>query len=173
VAFILLSNDIISMKKKSNLVLSVITLMTALFIVFYSYILKYINGLTVKKCECSDNWKRDYIKYFSMAAIGVLVVSLVLVFIERLATLPRALKLLLNILRGVYFLAFLVFLGVLFSYTSNLSNCETGCKCSEDKMRTVMQYFSALVGGWILVALFHMLIIMIIIQRAHHNRIEI
>ena len=99
-----------------------------------------------------------------MAAIGVLVVSLVLVFIERLATLPRALKLLLNILRGVYFLAFLVFLGVLFSYTSNLSNCETGCKCSEDKMRTVMQYFSALMGGWILFTLTITLIIVVMIS---------
>ena len=133
--------------------LSIVTLMTALFIVFYSYILKYVNNLSVQKCECSENWKRDFIKYFSMVAIGVLSVSLVLVFIKRLASLPSALITLSNVLIRVYFVAFIVFLGVLFSYTRNLSNCETGCKCSEDKMRTVMQYFSAIMGGWILFAL--------------------
>jgi hypothetical protein len=144
-------------------ILSIITLITALFIVFYTYILKYINDLNVQKCECSENWKRDFIKYFSMAAIGVIVLLLVLLFINRLASLPKALITLTNVLRGVYFVAFLVFLGVLFSYTRNLSNCETGCKCSEDKMRTVMKYFSALVGGWILFALIHILILMIMI----------
>jgi hypothetical protein len=152
------------MKKGSNVVLSVITLIPVIFIVFYSYILKYINGLTVKKCECSENWKRDFIKYFSMAAIGVIVLQIVLSLLELKLKLPYSLKLLLNILRGVYFLAFLVFLGVLFSYTSNLSNCETGCKCSEDKMRTVMQYFSALVGGWILFTLTITLIIVVMIS---------
>jgi hypothetical protein len=134
----------------NGIVLSIATLITTLFIVFYSYILKYVNDLTVKKCECSENWKRDYIKYFSMAAIGVLSVSLLLVYVERLATLPKGLKVFSNVLGGVYFVAFLVFLGVLFSYTRNLSNCETGCKCSEDKMRTVTHYFSAIVGGWML-----------------------
>ena len=141
------------MKKGSNVILSLMTLIAALFIVFYTYILKYINDLNVQKCECSENWKRDFIKYFSMAAIGVIVLLLVLLFINRLATLPRALITLSNVLRGVYVIAFIVFLGVLFSYTRNLSNCETGCKCSEDKMRTIMQYFSAIMGGWILFAI--------------------
>jgi hypothetical protein len=160
------------MKKGSNVVLSVITLIPVIFIVFYSYILKYINGLTVKKCECSENWKRDFIKYFSMAAIGVIVLLLVLLFINRLASLPKALITLTNVLRGVYFVAFLVFLGVLFSYTRNLSNCETGCKCSEDKMRNIMQYFSAIMGGWVLFALTIILIVLIsiLIHRATRCR---
>jgi hypothetical protein len=158
--------------RREALVLSKMTLVTALFIVFYSYILKYISDLNVQKCECSDNWKRDFIKYFSMTSIGVLSVSLVLLFINRLASLPKALITLTNVLRGVYFVAFLVFLGVVFSYTRNLSNCETGCKCSEDKMRTVMQYFSALVGGWILFALTIILIVLIsiLIHRATRCR---
>jgi hypothetical protein len=117
-------------------ILSIMTLVTAILIVLYSYILKYINDLTVKKCECSENWKRDFIKYFSMVAIGVLVVSLVLVFIERLSTLPSGLKLFSKLLNRVYFVAFLVFLGVLFTYTRNLS--KTKCECSEDKMRNVI-----------------------------------
>ena len=153
--------------RREAVVLSLMTLITALFIVFYTYILKYINNLSVKKCECSENWKRDFIKYFSMTSIGVLSVSLVLIFINRLASLPRALITLSNVLRGVYFVAFIVFLGVLFSYTRNLSNCETGCKCSEDKMRNIMQYFSAIVGGWILFALIHILILMIMIGGAY------
>ena len=95
-----------------------------------------------------------------MAAIGVLVVSLVLVFVERLATLPRALKVFANVLNGVYFVAFLVFLGVLFTYTRNLS--KTKCECSEDKMRTVMQYFSTILGGLYVLVVLLTLIRMII-----------
>jgi hypothetical protein len=119
-------------KVLNPVILSIMTLITTLFIVFYSYILKYINNLNVKKCECSENWKRDFIKYFSMTAIGVLVIQLVLLFVERLSTLPKGLKLFSKLLNWVYILAFLVFLGVLFTYTRNL--LKTKCECSEDKM---------------------------------------
>ena len=141
-------------------ILSVMTLVTALLIVFYSYILKYINNLNVKKCECSENWKRDFIKYFSMAAIGVLVVLLVLVFVERLSKAHQGLKVFANVLNGVYFVAFLVFLGVLFTYTRNLS--KTKCECSEDKMRTIMYNFSAILGGLYVLVVLLTLIRMII-----------
>jgi hypothetical protein len=139
-------------KVLTPVVLTIVTLITALFIIFYSYILKYVNDLNVKKCECSENWKRDFIKYFSMAAIGVIVVLLVLVFVERLSELPSGLKLFSKLLNWVYILAFIVFLGVLFTYTRNL--LKTKCECSEDKMRTIMHYFSAILGGlYILFAL--------------------
>jgi len=147
-------------KVLTPVVLSVVTLITALFIVFYSYVLKYVNDLNVKKCECSENWKRDFIKYFSMAAIGVLVLSLLLVFVERLTEAPRGLTVFANVLSGVYFLAFIVFLGVLFVYTRNL--LKTNCECSEDKMRTMTYYFSAIVGGFYILAFVLALISMII-----------
>jgi hypothetical protein len=138
--------------RREAVVLSLMTLITALFIVFYSYILKYISDLNVQKCECSENWKRDFIKYFSMAAIGVIVLQIVLSLLELKLKLPYSLKLLLNILRGVYGITFIVFLGVLFFYTRNL--LKTKCECSEDKMRTIMHYFSSILGGlYILFAL--------------------
>ena len=114
----------------------------------------------MQKCECSENWKRDFIKYFSMTAIGVIVVLLVLVFVERLASLPQGLKMIVSLLRSVYFVAFVVFLGVLFFYTRNLS--KTKCECSEDKMRTIMHYFGAILGGFYIFAAIFALIGMII-----------
>jgi hypothetical protein len=150
--------------------LSIITLSSVLFIVFYSYILKYVNDLNVKKCECSENWKRDFIKYFSMAAIGVIVLQIVLSLLELKLKLPYSLKLLLNILRGVYGITFTVFLGVLFFYTRNL--LKTKCECSEDKMRTIMHYFSTIVGGLYLFVMLLVLILVIIMSAVAQSSIK-
>ena len=38
------------------------TLTNILFIIFWIIVIKYINDLE-KNCKCSDNWKRDFIKY--------------------------------------------------------------------------------------------------------------
>ena len=132
------------------------TVISSIFIVFYSYILKYVNDLKVKKCECSENWKRDYIKYFSMAAIGFIVFNLILQYVQLKLKLPDGMKLFTNVLSIVYNILFVIFLGVLFVYTRNLYKIK--CECSDDKMRTITHYFSATIGG-----LYLLMIVLIII----------
>jgi len=43
-------------------------------VVLHSIVLSWINKLE-KKCECSADWRRDYIKYFSIASIVLAILT--------------------------------------------------------------------------------------------------
>ena len=44
--------------------------------VFHGIVLSWINKLE-KKCECSKDWRRDYIKYFSILSVLFVIFNLI------------------------------------------------------------------------------------------------
>ena len=87
-------------------------------LVLFSYILK----LEHEKCKCSDNWMRDYIKYYtSILVILSLITLMVPVFLGKKT--PKIMKSLALFIRVVVLLATLVQVYVVFAYSQAL-NCK-------------------------------------------------
>ena len=106
-------------------------------IVFSAIVLSWILK-SEKKCDCSQDWRRDYIKYFNIVAIVFAVVQLTArsFFREKIMSAlnkPLFLKGTLGV-ATVYGLAALVNAGSILTYIPDLK--KKGCDCAtEDDWR--------------------------------------
>ena len=98
------------------------------------YILCYIFMLHQNKCQCSIDWRRDYIFYFSLFYIFSLVCFLLLpeIFHQNLHLVVWS-KVILGIL-------LLVNIYCLYSYTKKLE--DEDCQCADKLGKNIMKGFS-------------------------------
>ena len=71
-----------------------------------------------KACGCSDRWQRDYIKWYAIAAIGMMIAAVAGVQIKN------------KVLAGAIFGASLVNMYAILTYIPKLNS--TGCSCATD-----------------------------------------
>lgn len=111
-------------------------------LVIYVIILVYLFQLNSQLCECSSNWKKEFIKYFSFYAILRTIIDTV--FFQEIAKNLSSpdIKILL-IFDGVLFLSFII---ITLSYIADLKKKK--CFCSQNWKREFMWILC-----WILVAL--------------------
>ena len=96
-------------------------------------ILVYVLNLEKDNCECSSNWKRDFIKYFTSILIGVNVLGLLV------PNLRKKRNRLLKLVFGLLGLANLVNIGVLVAYYIEVhEKLKNGCECSRNWKRHLM-----------------------------------
>jgi prepilin signal peptidase PulO-like enzyme (type II secretory pathway) len=103
------------------------TLTNILFIIFWIIVIKYINDLE-KNCKCSDNWKRDFIKYSLI--IFIIFILLKVIFKKKLHTVNKIILFLIILLN-------FIFTFVVLFYINELKNNE--CRCSESDIRTALE----------------------------------
>jgi|UniRef100_A0A6C0I5V9 hypothetical protein len=101
-----------------------------MFIILWIFALKYIMDLE-KYCKCSDNWKRDYVKY----SLIVFIIFLTFKVLNHTN--------LINV--NKYLLFFMILLNFVFTviilvYINELKKNE--CKCSDTEMRTILEIVS-------------------------------
>lgn len=101
--------------------------------VIQGIVLSWINKLE-RKCECSADWRRDYIKYFTIAMIVFGVARLVVP--EKTEFMPLMLTI------G---LAGLVNLGSILSYIPDLKKNQCACAI-EDEWRDNFIFWWTLIG---------------------------
>ena len=117
-------------------------------IVIYALILRYIYKLENIKCECSANWKRDFIKYYVsfILTIQTLLFLGILFFTNKIAALGNYLR---NLAGGqstgsglLWLLTvFLIVLGISFTILSAFYLYELqDCQCSELFERYIFQF---------------------------------
>jgi len=99
-------------------------------IVFWSVALLWVISLEKKACACSKDWRRDYMKYYFIAAI--------LFQFLLLSKNPMYLK----IASPFMALAFLVYLYATVTYIQRQKRRQ--CHCSESTERTVL-FFSSII----------------------------
>lgn len=115
-----------------------------------AYLLDYILRLEKRDCECSDHWQRDYIKYFS---IVIIVISVLMIILALSGVRVRGpLAGLLQFVRMVVGFASLFNVFVLYNYSTGLNRKD--CDCSANTARTFMQYYSTILIGLIILAVF-------------------
>lgn len=99
-------------------------------IMLYVFVYIYIDKLEKTGCECSDEWRRYFIKYSSV----ILVINLLLrAFNIDISNIH-------NILGMLFSIFFLVFLIVVLTYIHDLKKKK--CECSESDTRNVLQVVS-------------------------------
>jgi len=89
---------------------------------FWAFALMWVLNLEKKGCACSRDWRRDYMKYYFIAAI----LYQILVLSDR----PQYLK----VAMPVIGLATLFYLYVSLSYITKQRKKECGCSASKERM---------------------------------------
>ena len=106
-------------------------------------ILLYVLELEKENCACSENWKRDYIKYWSIIVIISTVIGLLM------PSLLDPKKIMINSLHKLYFgisiLAGLFYTITLIVYYIQLNN-KKKCVCSKDWKKHFMIYPIAMIA---------------------------
>jgi hypothetical protein len=138
-----------SRASKSGSVVAADVLSSLVAIAVNAYLLNYVLTLEKEKCECSKDWQREYIKYFSIAAI--VVSSVLIIVVLSGAKLNRGLNNFLNVVRFLLGLASLVNIFVLYNYSTNL--IKENCECSNSPARVFAKYYSMIIVGLIVLAL--------------------
>lgn len=140
-------------------VLVIAGIIDIIIIIINVFALMWIHHLEEIACVCSENWKRDYIKYF-LYAFFVMLILRILVFLFTGQSILRQ-NMLLTSIMFLYYAFSIVNIFVSIIYISELKN--TNCTCSEDVRREVYFYYNivrlALFGIMLLLVLGGMLLI--------------
>ena len=135
--------------QRSGMARGVVVVSSLITVAINAYILNYLLNLEKSECECSDNWQRDYIKYYSVVAITV--ASILILLMASGLRLPRVLNNLLSVVSYLLRFFTLINVFVLYNYSRNLVLKD--CKCSENTARTFMKYYSMIVIGLMVLAI--------------------
>ena len=111
-------------------------IMLLLVIVFHLFVYNYVLNLERTRCDCSDNWQREFIKYYSLVALVISTSLFITGFSGSNVRLPIAFSLLFSLFG-------LINAFVIFFYTKNLMDAGSACECSGGRVRTAIHYLSA------------------------------
>ncbi len=106
------------------------------FLIFCAnlYILTYIYLLKKNDCECSEDWRRDFIYYYSLLYIFIVVTFIIYpqIFYENFS-LAVAMKIIMGLLLGVN-------VYCLYTYSEKIEN-DKSCECSKNPITKFMKAF--------------------------------
>ena len=111
-------------------------------------IVNYVRKLEMITCECSNEWKRDYIKIYSLLTIVITSLICLIPIFMHIVNLDYNIKSLLSskfitTLSTLYTLFGLVNVYALFTYSQKI--VLSYCKCSKSWERTFIYYYSMLI----------------------------
>ena len=110
-------------------------------IVFWGIALAWVLKLEKASCTCSKDWRRDYMKYYFMMAIGLQLLILGKnVEIIKMIAVPVG-------------LATLLYIGTSISYINDQRKKK--CECSKSNERLILFVFSRFQAAFITWAMFH------------------
>ncbi len=121
-----------------------LVLYTGVIILINLILLSYVLKLEREKCDCSDDWMRDYIKYYTS---GIVILSLIVLVIPVLTSYKSLVKFskLFTLIRIVVLIATLVQVYCVFVYSQGLNCKKKSCECSVD-WRSNFMYFLGIFG---------------------------
>ena len=108
-------------------------------IILYFITFSWIVLLEKNKCECSKNWKRDFIKYYIMAMI-LFVVSYGIYEIMSANRIVNNYDFIFDFLRNLMLISEIGFVAIVFVYIRDL--IKNRCKCSESPNRDITLFYS-------------------------------
>ena len=99
---------------------------------FIQYILKLKNG-----CDCSDDWRREYILYYSIFGILFSINSIfnsksTIFFLQKYLA-----KYLVQIIASIIGISYIVYLYANITYVQKLK--KNNCKCSASRVRNLLE----------------------------------
>tara|TARA_B100000795_G_C22805613_1_gene444676 strand:+ start:7165 stop:7647 length:483 start_codon:yes stop_codon:yes gene_type:complete len=125
---------------------------------FIGYIfVTYIKSLENKKCACSNDRRRKYVKYYGYFLILFSLITLIFNIIFGLISN----KYFQNIIRIVSFTINILAAYLIYSYSNILE--ESTCKCSISWKKTFLKFYGYLLGG-----IFSLISLCLIIMFIYH-----
>ena len=107
-------------------------------------IINYVQKLEQKDCECSEDWRRDFIKIF--AIITVLLITLIVIMNIVRIKLPKIFVRLFRVFFGLYGLVGIINIIALFTYSQSMMMNNSACPCSDEWERTFIYYYSMIIA---------------------------
>ena len=140
-------------------------------IIISMVILEYVLRLEREECECSKDWRRDYIKIFAIATIVFILLMCFRKFLlPRGLKVPREVGALLYLVATMYMIGAFVNVYAMFSYSQKLV-CEKNCKCANTWTRDFIYYYSMIIGVTYLIVIIAS-VVLAIISRTNPNIIS-
>lgn len=121
----------------SDLILIFITYVINIILYFITF--SWIVLLEKNKCECSTNWKRDFIKYYIIFQI-IFIIIYVTYEIMSFYKLVKNYDFLFDALKYVMLMTEIGFVSIVFIYIRDL--IRNKCKCSESPKRDITMLYS-------------------------------
>jgi hypothetical protein len=133
------------MSKATNMIFA---LMTAFIIGISVMTLTWIHNLEEIMCKCSQDYKRDYIKYF----LYVYIFFLVFIIGERFVAddLSKSAKYTVGIVKSLMVVALIINTIFAIIYINDLK----GCKCSDDIRKDIYYYLNIIFISYVCLAIF-------------------
>tara|TARA_B110001469_G_C9545927_1_gene270963 strand:- start:143 stop:625 length:483 start_codon:yes stop_codon:yes gene_type:complete len=130
------------MKQKTEMAFMLIMFLSLIipFVIGYIFI-SYIKSLENKKCACSNDRRRKYIKFYGYFLIIFSLLSLILNIIFGLLN-NQVFQ---NILRIISFSINILAAYLIFSYSNILE--DSSCKCSNSWKKTFLRFYGYFLGG--------------------------
>lgn len=135
----------------------------------------WIKNLEDISCECSENWMRDYIKYFLICYFIINIINLLLnIYINSVKNKESVFMYLtknpLYIIWSVILIVYLIFafinIFVVISYVQKLK--DINCECSEDIKREIYWYYNIILAS--IVALYILFAFILFIYFLIYNK---
>jgi len=109
-------------------------------IILYFITFSWIVLLEKNKCDCGNNWKRDFIKYYILAMILFILICIIYEKLASYSIVPKNFDNIFDKLWYILFLSQIIFVTVVFIYIRDL--IRNKCKCEESKSREVSSVYS-------------------------------
>jgi len=126
-------------ESENNLSFYSSAIIQAIFAILLLIILSYIYKLENMGCECSEHPNKDFIKNFTVIALGYFIITSVISLKSIAKSMGFVVVQLLSIATFVFFLMFVVYIYYAFDYVRYLTNEK--CKCSEDLSRDIISRY--------------------------------
>ena len=109
-------------------------------------IVAYVDKLEKEKCKCSEDWRREYVKIFSIITI-ILTLGICAknIFMPGKTILSKMTSRIVYSALTLYMIASVVNIFTLFTYTQDLvctNQCYGECRKHNDWMRSFLYYYS-------------------------------
>ena len=128
-----------------NFDLALITFIYSINIILYFITFSWIIILEKYKCDCSKDWKREFIKYFILVLILYILISIISNFIS------TPLNSILEYIKYVVYIGELFFIVITFIYIQEL--IKNKCECSNMMQRDITLVYTIVDGIIIILSL--------------------
>ena len=126
-------------------------ILSIIVILFNLYVIRYMNMLREKECECYEDKKLQvmYIFVYSIITIAVVAIYYVIPLLIRFIT-KKTPSLFINLVSGKIYILFELYLlaglvNLILIYTLTKEIIESKCNCSDTLERKILKYYSSAV----------------------------
>lgn len=128
------------MYKNKYIDLILLMLIYTIDIVLYFVTFSWIVLLEKNKCHCSNNWKRNFIKYYIIFIVIVLLAFLFHQLLLKFNYIQYEYSFIFDMIKYFVLISELIFVCIVFIYIKDLINNK--CECSEMPQRDITLLYS-------------------------------